>query len=115
MGDIDEQMQQLREEYRRDLAPRIDALEQHLLRLIDDGFPHAAFEEFLRLIHNLAGSSGLFGLAGLQAAARDLEAAVATHVEADTRPDAADVGRIRHGLANLRQSLERSPFPWPRK
>jgi chemotaxis protein histidine kinase CheA len=105
MSDIDQQLQQLRENYLRDLTPRFDALEQHLTRLIDEEFPQAPFQEFLRLIHNLAGSSGLFGLDELQTASRDLEERIAAHVAAATRPDEPEIRRLKRGLADLRQSI----------
>lgn len=106
MTDVDQQLQQLRDSYLRDLAPRFDALDERLTALIEAGFPPDAFQEFLRLIHNLSGSSGLFGLAELHTAAREVEACVARYVEAGTGPQAQEIEGLRRGLAALRQAIQ---------
>jgi len=70
--DIQQKLQQLRQQYAEKLPARINALEQQWLSL-NLNTPSAQYEDLIREFHSLAGSGTSFGFPLITTLAREIE------------------------------------------
>lgn len=94
------QLAQLNAEYRAALPAKIAVIDALWARQADG----AALGELHRLLHTIAGSARVFGLAALGVAAREAENALVPLVEAGSLPDADCRARIDALLEAFRQA-----------
>jgi HPt (histidine-containing phosphotransfer) domain-containing protein len=95
--------ERLRRTYIARMPARLDAIRRGVARA-ERGYDWTALGAVLRLVHRLTGSSGIFGLGGVSAAARALEERITGLLALDggLRP------RPRGDLAALVEALERA-------
>lgn len=96
--------ERLRRTYIARMPARLDAIRRGVARAERGGYDWTALDAVFRLVHRLTGSSGIFGLGGVSAAARALEGRITglLVLNRGLRP------RPRGALAALVEALERA-------
>ena len=94
------QMAQFSAEYRAALPGKLT----EIMSLWSRSPEAAALTELHRLLHSLAGSAKVFGFAGVSAAAREAENAIAPYAKQGAAPGGEDSARIAGLLERLHKA-----------
>ncbi|MDH4230121.1 MAG: response regulator [Nitrospirota bacterium] len=100
-----QRLAQIRSEFVSRLPQRLSDLNQAWAQLASGNADAAVVEAMHRNAHGLAGAGGSFGLSGLTAAARELEAAIAPLFTPPHQPDAALRQQIPELIGNLLRAM----------
>ena len=101
---IDSQMEALKLQYINGLDAKFENISGQWAEVINSGLSTENFKGLLRLVHNMTGSSGLFGLSDLSDTARLLEDTLVEFIEETPRTEDADT-KIRRMIDDLRKSV----------
>lgn len=105
--DIDQgTMDTLTGAYARKLPERIAQFEQSWTELLQNPSDGTPLKTMYRLVHNLIGSSSIFGFMEVSYAAQPLETALKKVMDADTPPHEEQLGQIRTFLDGLAQAVK---------
>ena len=109
-GDIQAQLDQLRQEFLQGLPPKIAQLEQVLRRWQDSG-EEGALRQSLGQAHKLAGAGSTFGFPEVSQTARDMENALSQLLATKQPVDEAAHAATDHALAALRDAVAAASVP----
>ena len=106
--DIQQKLQQLRQQYAEKLPARITALEQQWQALDLDTQP-AQFETLIREFHTLAGSGASFGFPQISALSRDIEQLLLSVKSTNAQLSEQTRTEVNAKLSTLKQAATYEP------
>ena len=102
--EVKARLEALRKDFVAELPSRLESLEAAWKRLQRGPWVAAAFQEFHRGVHALAGSGAMFRCDRLSARARSLDQVLKPFGSGETPPDAKTAGLISDGLAAMKEA-----------
>ena len=109
--EVKARMEDLRRSFLDQLPDRMRDLDAKWRKLAGEGWSGAAFQEFHRSVHGLAGSAGMFGHRDVSDRARELEVVLRKLGDGSTPPDGPTAGQIGAGLDEMNRAARRPPTP----
>lgn len=113
MGDIEDEFEDLRRGYARDLPAKVARIEDAWSHVVAAGTGGETLDTLRRMVHSLVGGAGSFGLPAVTERARALEVAVDALVKRGDAPVGPAAARIEEALEALRAAAPR-PAAAPR-
>jgi len=96
-----EKIEELKENYRKNLYKKTDKIIQMYSFALNDGFTYDLFYEFYRSIHSLVGSGKTFGYVEISDKARELENELKSYIYEKKTPSLTKIKEFENLINSL--------------